>query len=174
MDLVRHLSFLQQLFLSLSFVTIFLVLARMLELLPKKLMAEGFKFLIYDGQLCLVDREKVLQEFRTSPDITLLLMSLKAGGVGINLSVANYVFFLDLWWHRQTENQAIDRVHRVGQQRDVKVVRITVRDTIEQKILSLQEKKRKLAEGALGTSSLQNLGRLTLDDLKFLFRVTGP
>lgn len=92
---------------------------------------------------------------------------MKAGGLGLNLTQASRVFLLDPWWNPATEDQAIDRVHRIGQTREVVVTRLIIRDSVEERILALQEKKRKLANGAL--SSQQERSVRSLEDLRFLF-----
>jgi len=97
----------------------------------------------------------------------LFLLSLKAGGVGLNLTAAGYVFLLDPWWNPAVEAQAIDRAHRIGQSKPVIAYRLVARDTVEERILSLQEKKRALADSILaGEESL--LRTLTREDLEAL------
>ncbi|XP_049414536.1 DNA repair protein RAD16-like [Solanum stenotomum] len=98
----------------------------------------------------------------------ILLMSLKAGGVALNLTVASHVFIMDPWWNPAVEQQAQDRIHRIGQYKPVKVVRFMMENTIEENIIELQEKKKLLFEGTVGGSS-EALGKLTEGDLKILF-----
>jgi SNF2 family DNA or RNA helicase len=81
-----------------------------------------------------------------------MLLSLKAGGVGLNLTASDHVFLTDPWWNPATEDQAADRAHRIGQDRPVMVYRLVAIDTVEERILALQEKKRGLADAALGDS----------------------
>lgn len=100
--------------------------------------------------MSLAAREKALSEFEHRPDVGVMLMSLKAAGLGVNLVCANHVLLLDVWWNPTVEEQAIDRCHRIGQRREVHVSRLTVADTVEDKILALQEHKRKLASAAFG------------------------
>jgi len=121
-----------------------------------------------DGTMNLNKRKAALDAFRTAEDVKILLMSLKAGGLGLNLTEARYVFLLDPWWNPAVEDQAIDRVHRFGQKQDVFVSRFTIKDTVEQRILELQEKKRKLADSALGSKGSIRT-KLTLQDLIELF-----
>ncbi|MBN2802396.1 MAG: SWF/SNF helicase family protein [Deltaproteobacteria bacterium] len=92
-----------------------------------------------------------------------MLISLKAGGTGLNLTAADHVFILDPWWNPATEDQAADRTHRIGQERPVFVYRIVAADTVEDKILKLQEKKRAMAEAALGSG--QKALSITREDL---------
>jgi superfamily II DNA or RNA helicase len=113
------------------------------------------------------DREAVVERFQTDPAVSVLLVSLKAGGVGLNLTAAEYVFLLDPWWNPAAEAQAIDRAHRIGQTRAVFAYRLIAKDTIEERIAELQERKRMLAdsvirgEGApLRDLSVEDLDRL--------------
>lgn len=112
-------------------------------------------------------RGEVVERFQTDPDCNLFLMSLKAGGVGLNLTAAGYVFLLDPWWNPAVEAQAIDRTHRIGQTQPVFAYRLIARDTVEEKLLELQRSKRELA-GALLEGKGQSLRDLTADDLRLL------
>jgi SNF2 family DNA or RNA helicase len=101
-----------------------------------------------------------------------MLMSLKAGNLGLNMVAACHVILLDLWWNPTTEDQAIDRAHRIGQTRPVTVTRITIKDTVEDRILKLQEEKRTMVASAFGEEhGGSSATRLTVDDLKYLFMV---
>jgi SNF2 family DNA or RNA helicase len=122
----------------------------MLNLLEPALRDEGFAFRRLDGTMSLAAREKALHEFETRHDVRVMLMSLKAAGLGVNLVCANHVLLLDVWWNPTVEEQAIDRSHRIGQTRQVHVARFTVRDTVEDRIIALQEHKRALAAAAFG------------------------
>jgi SNF2 family DNA or RNA helicase len=105
--------------------------------------------------------------FQEDADCHVFLISLKAGGVGLNLTAADYVFIIDPWWNPATEAQAIDRAHRIGQKRPVFAYRIIARNTVEERILELQEKKRKLAD-AIVSAEGGVLRELSLEDLKGL------
>ena len=94
-------------------------------------------------------------------------MSLKAGGLGLNLTAAEYVFLLDPWWNPAIEAQAIDRAHRIGQTRQVFAYRLIAEDTIEEKVLELQARKRELADAILGEDA-GTLQQLTREDLDLL------
>jgi len=107
------------------------------------------------------DRASVVQNFQDPEGPPVLLASLKAGGLGINLTAADHVFILDPWWNPAAEDQAADRAHRIGQNRPVIVYRLVAEDTVEERILALQEKKRALSEAALGGAA----GALTRGDL---------
>ena len=109
----------------------------------------------------------MVQRFQTDPDCNLFLVSLKAGGLGLNLTAAGYVFLLDPWWNPAVEAQAIDRAHRIGQTQPVFAYRLIARDTVEEKILELQKSKRQIADAILegeGTS----ISDMTADDLRLL------
>jgi SNF2 family DNA or RNA helicase len=115
------------------------------------------------------DRGAVVERFQTDPKTNLFLISLKAGGVGLNLTAAGYVFLLDPWWNPAVEAQAIDRAHRIGQNKAVFAYRLIARDTVEEKMLELQRSKRQLAETILeGGAEGTGLADLTADDLRML------
>uniref|UniRef100_J3MNH3 SWI/SNF-related matrix-associated actin-dependent regulator of chromatin subfamily A member 3-like 1 n=2 Tax=Oryza brachyantha TaxID=4533 RepID=J3MNH3_ORYBR len=125
---------------------------KMLILLEGPLKAAGFNILRLDGSMSAKKRSEVIQKFgRIGPDTpTVLLASLKAAGAGVNLTVASTVYLFDPWWNPGVEEQAMDRVHRIGQTKEVKVVRLIVKDSIEERMLELQERKRELISGAFG------------------------
>ena len=115
------------------------------------------------------DRGAVVERFQTDPKTNLFLISLKAGGVGLNLTAAGYVFLLDPWWNPAVEAQAIDRAHRIGQSKAVFAYRLIARDTVEEKMLELQRSKKQLAETILeGGGEGAGLAELTADDLRML------
>ena len=97
-----------------------------------------------------------------------MLLSLKAGGIGLNLTAADHVFLVDPWWNPAVEDQAADRAHRIGQERPVMVYRLVAKDTVEERILDLQAHKRHLAAAALDEAGMA--AALTKDDLAALFR----
>ena len=108
-----------------------------------------------------------MEAFQNDPDCGLFLISLKAGGLGLNLTAAEYVFLLDPWWNPAVEAQAVDRAHRIGQTRPVFAYRLIARDTVEEKVLELQKTKRALADAILGedNSLIRDLKR---EDLELL------
>ncbi|MGQ0647088.1 MAG: DEAD/DEAH box helicase [Gemmatimonadaceae bacterium] len=112
-------------------------------------------------------REESVRRFQEAPDCPVFLISLKAGGLGLNLTAADYVFLLDPWWNPAVEAQAIDRTHRIGQTRRVFATRIIARDTVEEKVLQLQEQKRDLAD-AIIRADTGPLSTLTREDLELL------
>ena len=109
------------------------------------------------------DRAGVVASFQAADGPPVMLLSLKAGGVGLNLTAADCVFVLDPWWNPATEDQAADRAHRIGQDRPVMVYRLVAADTVEERILALQERKRGLAAAALESGEAG--ARLARDDL---------
>jgi hypothetical protein len=113
------------------------------------------------------DRGARVERFQNDPDCRLFLISLKAGGLGLNLTAAEYVFLLDPWWNPAVEAQAIDRAHRIGQERPVFAYRLIVKNTVEEKVLELQNTKRDLADAIVNAdnSVIRNLGR---EDLELL------
>jgi superfamily II DNA or RNA helicase len=111
-------------------------------------------------------RERVLEHFRTG-DYPVFLISLKAGGFGLNLTEADYCFLLDPWWNPATENQAIDRTHRIGQTRPVMIYRLLARDTIEEKVVALARRKADLFRGVMDEGDLF-AGSITADDIRTL------
>jgi SNF2 family DNA or RNA helicase len=113
------------------------------------------------------DRQARVERFQGDPDCRLFLLSLKAGGLGLNLTAAEYAFLLDPWWNPAVEAQAIDRTHRIGQTRPVFAYRLIARDTVEEKVLELQETKRDLARAIVMTDD-GLLRALTRDDLELL------
>ncbi len=113
-------------------------------------------------------REKAIRNFQSNEEIRVFLISLKAGGVGLNLTAADYVYIVDPWWNPAVEQQAIDRTHRIGQTKNIFAYRMICRDTIEDKILKLQEKKRALAKDLISDES-GFVKSLTREDVEYLF-----
>ncbi|KAK7252182.1 hypothetical protein RIF29_35960 [Crotalaria pallida] len=143
---------------------------RMLDLLEECLKKSSIQYRRLDGTMSVVARDKAVKDFNTLPEVSVVIMSLKAASLGLNMVAACRVLMLDLWWNPTTEDQAIDRAHRIGQTRPVTVLRLTVRDTVEDRILALQEKKRKMVASAFGEDGTgDHQSRLTVDDLKYLF-----
>lgn len=137
----------------------------MLAIVKHRLDKEKIPYAYLDGQT--KDRQERVQQFQNDPDCKVFLISLKAGGVGLNLTAADYIFLLDPWWNPAVESQAIDRAHRIGQTRPVFAYRLIARNTVEEKVLELQSKKRALADAIINAdnSLIRNLGR---EDLELL------
>ncbi|KAK6133434.1 hypothetical protein DH2020_032846 [Rehmannia glutinosa] len=144
----------------------------MLDLLEACLKNTSIQYRRLDGTMPVAARDRAVKDFNSLPQVSVMIMSLKAASLGLNMVAASNVLLLDLWWNPTTEDQAIDRAHRIGQTRPVSVFRLTVKDTVEDRILALQQRKRRMVASAFGedeTGSRQT--RLTVDDLKYLFRV---
>ena len=141
----------------------------MLDLVEGALGGAGYEFRRVDGRMSVAQREEQLQDFKRRPHVRVLLLSLRAASLGLNLVAANHVVLLDLWWNPSVEDQAIDRTHRIGQAKGVRVTRITVRDSVEDKILDLQARKREIVSAAFGGGGGGGAARLTTNDLMFLF-----
>jgi len=134
-----------------------------LALVRTELDAQGIVYEYLDGRTR--DRQARVDRFQNDPDCPLFLVSLKAGGHGLNLTAADYVFLLDPWWNPAVEAQAIDRAHRIGRTRRVIATRLVARDTIEEKILQLQASKRALADAILTADKgvMASIGREELE-----------
>jgi SNF2 family DNA or RNA helicase len=144
---------------------VFSQFTRMLAILRTQLDRDGIEYAYLDGRTR--DREACVNRFQTDPACKLFLVSLKAGGHGLNLTAAQYVFLFDPWWNPAVEAQAIDRVHRIGQANRVFAYRLIARDTIEEKVLELQGAKRELADAIVGADSAL-ISRLSREDLERL------
>lgn len=120
-------------------ILVFSQFVKHLKIIEKYLNDEGIKYAYLDGSV--KDRQAQVEKFQENEDIRVFLISLKAGGVGLNLTSADYVFLLDPWWNPAAEAQAVDRAHRIGQKNTVFTYKFIARDTVEEKILKLQESK---------------------------------
>jgi len=142
----------------------------MLQIVKVHVEAMGMSCTEINGQIPVKLRGDIVNEFNDNargPQV--MLLSLAAGGVGLNLTGANHLFLLDMHWNPQLESQACDRVYRVGQKKEVKIHRFVVRDSVEEKILLLQQKKLSLANDVLTGAKRAGANKLTMDDLKMLF-----
>ncbi len=146
-------------------VLVFSQFTSFLAILREQLAREGIAHEYLDGKT--KNRRACVERFQTDEKCKLFLVSLKAGGVGLNLTAAEYVFLLDPWWNPAVESQAIDRAHRIGQTRKVFAYRLIARDTVEEKVLALQENKRDLADAILNEDN-RTLRSLTREDLELL------
>ncbi|KAJ7275100.1 SNF2 superfamily protein [Mycena rebaudengoi] len=140
-----------------------------LTLVSDYLTEAGIVHVKYQGDMNRNQRDQAVQVFMSKDKARIMLMSLKCGGVGLNLTRANNVIALDLGWSPAIDHQAFDRVHRLGQSRDVIVKRLVIENTVEDRILALQERKQKLADGSLGEGSGEKIGRLSVRELATLF-----
>nr|WP_276582281.1 DEAD/DEAH box helicase [Cellulomonas sp. RIT-PI-Y] len=135
-----------------------------LDLAATRLTAAGVPFARLDGST--TGRDRVIEEFRAG-DAPVFLISLKAGGIGLNLTEADYVVLLDPWWNPAAEQQAVDRAHRIGQDKNVMVYRLIAADTIEEKVLALQARKAALVDAVIDDGDLFS-ATLTADDVREL------
>jgi superfamily II DNA or RNA helicase len=144
---------------------VFSQFTQFLALVRKRLDRDKIVYEYLDGRTR--DRQERVNRFQTDPECKLFLISLKAGGLGLNLTAADYVFLLDPWWNPAVEAQAIDRSHRIGQTRQVFACRLIARDTVEEKVLALQQSKRALADAIINAdnSLIRTIGR---EDLSLL------
>ncbi len=149
-------------------VLIFSQFLGMLALIRQKLEAENISHVYFDGSSTSTERERAIQEFQNNQECRVFLISLKAGGIGLNLTAADYVYIVDPWWNPAVEQQAIDRTHRIGQTKNIFAYRLICKDTLEEKMLQLQERKRALAADLVSDDSAFQK-RLTKDDIEFLF-----
>lgn len=140
----------------------------MLALIKDKLKENNIPFDYFDGSTPPHERERAIQNFQTNDDSRVFLISLKAGGVGLNLTAADYVYIVDPWWNPAVEQQAIDRTHRIGQTKNIFAYRMICKDTIEDKILQLQDRKRILAKELISDDQTFVRG-LSKEDVEYLF-----
>eukprot|EP00913_Durusdinium_trenchii_P028643 g26863.t1 len=173
---------------------VFSQFTRFLELIEWRLKREGISAATVLGSMPIVSRTQqesknnIIVSFQTEPTLKVLLISLKAGGEGLNLQAADHIFLMDPWWNPAAEAQAIQRAHRIGQVRPVKALRLVAADTIEEKIIELQEKKQMVFDCTVGNSNqamwlcvvslscgrvafscFKALQRLSAEDISFLF-----
>lgn len=140
----------------------------MLEIIEKELKKEKIKYFKLTGQTKVGDRIKLVDEFNNNDDVKVFLISLKAGGTGLNLIGADMVIHYDPWWNLSAENQATDRTYRIGQKKNVQVYKLITKDSIEERIYELQEKKSNLAKTMLSTETTF-VNKLTKEDIMALF-----
>lgn len=138
---------------------------RYLELFKQHFQQQGHDIAWLTGQLTPRERQLQVQRFEEQDEVRAFLISIKAGGTGLNLTAADYVFILDPWWNPTVEQQAIARAHRIGQDKQVIALKFITRDSIEEKILQLQEQKAQLAEDIIGKSTQLAFSR---EELEFL------
>ncbi|KAI1080108.1 SNF2 family N-terminal domain-containing protein [Whalleya microplaca] len=146
------------------------ILLDLLEIPIKRDLNLGYRR--YEGGMSAIQRDSAARDFMEKPDVKVILVSLKAGNAGLNLTTASQVIIMDPFWNPYVEMQAVDRAYRIGQLRPVTVHRILIKDTVEDKIMSLQEEKRQLVESALDESAAANIGRLDDRHLAELFGIS--
>jgi DNA repair protein RAD5 len=164
--LIRHLRILREQE-PLTKSVVFSQFTSFLDIVERHFKREKIHYLRLDGSTSQPARAAVLEKFSAHKGRLVLLISLKAGGVGLNLVAASRVFMLDPWWSFAVEAQAIDRIHRVGQNKSVVITRFIVKDSVEEKMLKIQDRKNFVAS-SLGMSKEEKQAA-TLEDIKTLF-----
>ena len=134
--------------------------------------AEGIEYFYLDGSTKASERVSLVNEFNNSNKVKVFLISLKAGGTGLNLTSADVVIHFDPWWNPAIEDQATDRAHRLGQKDIVEVIKLIAKDTIEENIIKLQEDKREIVNSVISDESLNinNISKLTNEEILDLFK----
>jgi SNF2 family DNA or RNA helicase len=147
---------------------IFSQFTEMLGLIRDEFDKNLISYCYLDGSTPLNQRKEQVTKFQEDESIKAFLISLKAGGVGLNLTVADYVYIVDPWWNPAAEMQAIDRAHRIGQTRKVFAYKMICKDSVEERILQMQERKKMLADDLIQEDAgfVKNLSR---EDIEFLF-----
>jgi len=161
-----YLEMLQDLLAEGHKVLVFSQFVKMLKILRRYLEAHKIPFEYLDGHTH--DREERVKRFQTNDQVRIFLISLKAGGLGLNLTAADYVIHYDPWWNPAVEMQATDRTHRIGQKKSVFSYKLITKNSIEEKIVNLQDKKRELVENIVSTD-LELFKKLTREDVETLF-----
>lgn len=141
----------------------------MLQLIEWRLRRAGFNTVMLDGSMTPIQRERSIKYFMTNPDVEVFLVSLKAGGVALNLTEASRVFIVDPWWNPAAEWQSADRCHRIGQKRPCVITRLCIEDSVESRMVMLQEKKANMINGTINNDKVA-MEKLTPEDMQFLFR----
>ncbi len=150
-------------------ILVFSQFVKMLKLIQRELDKQGVKYEYLDGQCSPKARNASVEHFQTDESCRVFLISLKAGGTGLNLTAADYVYIVDPWWNPAVENQAIDRTHRIGQDKHIIAYRMICKDTVEEKIINYQKKKLKVASDIIHPDE-SLIKSLTKDDIRELFR----
>lgn len=142
-----------------------------LDLITFRLQRAGFKVCRLEGNMTPEARDRTIRYFMDTPDVTVFLVSLKAGGVALNLTEASRVYLMDPWWNGAVSAQAMDRIHRLGQRRPIVIKQMIIQDSIEARMLELQEKKQNMVNATLANDD-SAVSRLSVADLKFLFSLS--
>ncbi|EME43483.1 hypothetical protein DOTSEDRAFT_89325 [Dothistroma septosporum NZE10] len=143
----------------------------MLQLIEWRLRRAGFNTVMLDGSMTPIQRQRSIEHFMTNPDCEVFLVSLKAGGVALNLTEASRVYIVDPWWNPAAEWQSADRCHRIGQKRPCVITRLCIEDSVESRMVMLQEKKANMINGTINNDKT-SMEKLTPEDMQFLFRGT--
>lgn len=148
---------------------IFSQFTAVLDLIQSELKSQQWPFVRLDGQMKHDARVHAQQSFAGHPHIQVMLCSLKAAGTGLNLTAADHVLLIDPWWNPAVEDQAIDRLHRLGQRRPVRALRFVAERTVEERILEVQKQKRAIVDGALSKKSRDELQKIRLEMISSIF-----
>lgn len=149
-------------------ILLFSTYTAMFEIIEKELKKEKISYFKLTGQTKVSERIGLVEEFNKNSEIKVFLISLKAGGTGLNLTGADMVIHYDPWWNLSAENQATDRAYRIGQKNNVQVYKLITKNSIEEKIYELQEKKAKLIDNVLDTNT-SFINKLSKEDIMMLF-----
>ncbi|QIW98540.1 hypothetical protein AMS68_004058 [Peltaster fructicola] len=141
----------------------------MLQLVEWRLRRAGFNTVMLDGSMTPIQRQRSIEYFMTNPTVEVFLVSLKAGGVALNLTEASRVFIVDPWWNPAAEWQSADRCHRIGQRRPCVITRLCIEDSVESRMVMLQEKKANMINSTINNDKA-SFDKLTPEDMQFLFR----
>ncbi|KAF9586528.1 hypothetical protein BGW38_003000 [Lunasporangiospora selenospora] len=141
-----------------------------LSVMERPLREKGIGFLRYDGKMDAKARNEAVQKMSSDPRYSVILVSLKCGAMGLNLTAANHVILMDPWWNPAVGNQAIDRIYRIGQTREVYVHQLCVEDTVEDRILTMQIRKQDMINSALGEGGASQITKFGVNELLYLFR----
>lgn len=137
-----------------------------LDLIKYTLDMSGVKSVQLVGGMSLAARDAAVKKFNEDPEYRILLLNFKSGGVAVNLTMASHVFLMEPWWNSTVEDQAQDRIHRIGQHKPIRVIRFLIKNTIEERIFNLQQKKKSLFKGIIGDT--QGFPELTRKDVFYL------
>ncbi|MBF0564799.1 MAG: DEAD/DEAH box helicase [Nitrospirae bacterium] len=147
---------------------VFSQFTKFLDLIEGNLTKSGYKFYRLDGSTPVPKRKEIVEEFQNSKEPSIFLLSLKAGGQGLNLTKATYVFHMDPWWNPAVENQASDRTHRIGQKSSVIITRLLMKHTVEEKIMHLKKQKSRLYDAIMDPTTIVDSLILTKDDFDYI------
>ena len=150
-------------------ILLFSSFVKALELVEELLVKKNIKYFMLTGDTKIDDRLKLTTEFNENEEIKVFLISLKAGGTGLNLTGADTVIHLDPWWNVSAENQAADRAHRIGQTKNVEIIKLVCLNSIEERVIELQEKKKEVIDKLIAKDD-SSISKLSLDDLKFILK----
>jgi SNF2 family DNA or RNA helicase len=148
-------------------ILVFSQFVKMLQIVKNRLEEDQIHYEYLDGQT--TNRQEKVENFQNNANVRVFLISLKAGGTGLNLTEADYVFIIDPWWNPAVENQAIDRSYRIGQTKKVMAYRMICKDTIEEKIVSLQQKKKNVASSIISIDQDEKKS-FDINEVKELFK----